>query len=83
MSIGAAVPAMLRAEGVSPNSGKEESPKSGSSRVLSTLSLAVGLSIGLLNHGKRRSLSLSGLFAVFESQSTGVVGVESREGNRD
>ena len=86
MSIGAAVPAILRAEeGVSPNSGNEESSKSGSSRVLSMLSLVVGLpmSIGLLNQGKRWSLSLSGLFERFESQSTGVVGVQSREGNDD
>lgn len=86
MSMGAAVPAILRTEeGGPPNSGNDESSKSGSSKLLSMLSLVVGLPIstGLLNHGKRWSLSLSGLFAKFESQSTGVVGVESREGKRD
>lgn len=84
--MGAAVPAILRAEdGASPNSGKDESSKSGSKRELSILRLVVALpmSMGFLNQGKRCSLSLSCFFVRLESQSTGVVGVESREGNRD
>jgi hypothetical protein len=65
-------------DAIPPNSGKEDSSKSCCRRVVRQL---VGLptSMGFLNQGKRDSLSLSFPFALAESKSTGVTGVESRE----